>query len=128
MFFLGASFVAALAVVVNASPAAAAVRDAETIWIPHILTPNRVTVWHTGHKANVTWETSDAPEVISNGAAIQLRKGSEPFDGYLAEGFDLRAGFVEVDVPYALNPDDDYLICLFGDSGNFSEEFTIRPA
>ncbi|THV03964.1 hypothetical protein K435DRAFT_774613, partial [Dendrothele bispora CBS 962.96] len=42
----------------------------------------------------------------------------------LAEGFDLRAGFVTVVVPN-VPAGDDYTITLFGDSGNISDEFSI---
>ncbi|KAL1744331.1 hypothetical protein HDZ31DRAFT_38916 [Schizophyllum fasciatum] len=124
MFFI-VSFIATLALAVQAVPVAPIARAALDVWVPHILTPNADTVWTIGEKANVTWDTSDAPERISNGAAVQLRK--EAPIGWLAEGFDLRAGFVEVTVP-EVEPDSDYSITLFGDSGNISDEFTIKAA
>ncbi|KAI5900565.1 uncharacterized protein SCHCODRAFT_02483770 [Schizophyllum commune H4-8] len=125
MFFF-VSFIATLALAVQAIPVAPVARAALDVWVPHILTPNAETVWTIGEPANVTWDTSDAPEQISNGAAVQLRKGT-PI-GWLAQDFDLRAGYVEVTVPEDLEPGNDYSITLFGDSGNISEEFTIKAA
>jgi hypothetical protein len=61
------------------------------VWVPKILTPNANTVWHHGEVCRcdydrssmltvqqtqtVTWDTSDAPTLISNGFSIRLRFG-----------------------------------------------------
>ncbi|KAL0570142.1 hypothetical protein V5O48_011820 [Marasmius crinis-equi] len=107
-------------------------RKALDVWSPKILTPNANTVWVVGTTVNVTWDTTDAPVNISNGAAVQLRKGNGPApidDPYLkpVRSFDLRTGWVEVTVPET-PAGKDYLIDLFGDSGNWSEEFEIAEA
>ena len=92
-------------------------------------------------------DTSNAPELISNGAAVRLNKAGWG-QQYLKEfrSFDLRSGSVDVVVP-DVEPGNDYsitrtslrhrvppfpwLTCLctvFGDSGNLSEEFSIVKA
>ncbi|TRM59247.1 hypothetical protein BD626DRAFT_572827 [Schizophyllum amplum] len=122
MFFFITALIAMFALAVQAMPVVPVSRGALDVWVPHILTPTTGTVWTVGTTANVTWDTSDAPERISNGAAVLLRY--IPPYATLAEGFDLRAGFVEVEVP-EVTPDTNYTITLFGDSGNISNEFTI---
>ncbi|KAF8636228.1 hypothetical protein AX17_003714 [Amanita inopinata Kibby_2008] len=42
----------------------------------------------------------------------------------LAEGFDISQGQVDIVVPQ-VDPRNDYIIVLFGDSGNRSSRFTI---
>ncbi|KAF9261186.1 hypothetical protein L218DRAFT_961661 [Marasmius fiardii PR-910] len=98
------------------------------VWSPRITSPVAGTVWVIGTTVNVTWDTSDQPTLISNGAAVLLNK-----DGYGQqylkdfETFELTAGSIEVVVP-DVEPGSDYSITLFGDSGNQSEQLTIaRP-
>ncbi|KAK7034691.1 hypothetical protein VNI00_012098 [Paramarasmius palmivorus] len=116
----------AFAAAVSASPALVK-KAALDIWSPRIISPNAATVWTVGTTVNVTWDTSDAPKDISNAPLITLNRarlvGSA---GTLApvNSFDLRAGFVEVDVPL-VPAGKDYSITLFGDSGNTSPDFTI---
>ena len=58
MFFLSSLAAVSMALAVQAGPAAReahAARDAEIIWIPHILTPNADSVWVIGQEVNVTW-------------------------------------------------------------------------
>ncbi|KAK7047793.1 hypothetical protein VNI00_006121 [Paramarasmius palmivorus] len=97
------------------------------VWSPRIISPDANTVWTVGSTVNVTWDTSDAPVLISNGAAVTLNKDrSIASEGFLApfNSFDLRAGFVEVTIP-VVPAGDDYSITLFGDSGNTSPDFKI---
>ena len=54
MFFF-VSFIATLALAVQAMPVAPVARAALDVWVPHILTPNAETVWTIGEPANVTW-------------------------------------------------------------------------
>ncbi|KAK7455108.1 hypothetical protein VKT23_010979 [Stygiomarasmius scandens] len=120
----------ALAASISGSLALAVPVKARDVFVPHIISPNSDTVWVVGKKVYVTWDTSNAPEVITKGSAVALNKGDVPIDkynhpgGYLAEDFDLRAGYVEVTVP-EVESGDDYSITLFGDSGNRSDMFTI---
>ncbi|KAL5520799.1 hypothetical protein ACEPAF_2802 [Sanghuangporus sanghuang] len=111
-----------------AAPAANIARD---IWSPKVLTPNEEVGWVIGTLANVTWDTSNPPAVISNGSRVQLVKGGIPLASGpgstsepLAEDFDLLAGFVEVTVP-DIEPGNDYQVVLFGDSGNIGPLFSI---
>ncbi|KAF9469379.1 hypothetical protein BDZ94DRAFT_1133825, partial [Collybia nuda] len=90
------------------------------VFVPPILEPTASTVWKIGQTVTVTWDTSNAPENISNGSGVIL-KGT--FD-YLAKDFDLRAGSVDLVVP-VVTP-GKYQIILLGDSGNVSPEFTIE--
>ncbi|KAH7097571.1 hypothetical protein BKA62DRAFT_716066 [Auriculariales sp. MPI-PUGE-AT-0066] len=108
------------------SVAAAPLAVARDVWVPHIEVPNADTVWTRGTTVTVEWATDDAPDNISNGAAIYLRKGNSTFLDPLATGFDLRAGQYPVELPDTLEPASDYVIVLFGDSGNWSDEFTIN--
>ncbi|KAJ2978330.1 hypothetical protein NQ176_g3876 [Zarea fungicola] len=107
----------ALAAAVSAAP--------NDVWSPRIIQPNAATVWTVGQTYNVTWDTSGAPEQISNGAAIALRNETQLIQ-YLAEfhSFSLRDGFKEIIVP-DVAAGTDYRIVLFGDSGNWSDKFAI---
>ncbi|GJE98575.1 GPI anchored serine-threonine rich family protein [Phanerochaete sordida] len=98
-----------------------------TVYVPKITSPAAGTVWTAGNTYTVTWDTSDAPESISNGSKVVLAKGgSQDYQHPLAEGFDLRAGSVEITIPAGTAAGSDYAIVLFGDSGNYSPEFTIQ--
>lgn len=101
---------------------------ARDVWSPRITSPTDGAEWVTGSTVTVTWDTSDAPELISNGAAVRLNKAGLG-QQYLKEfrSFDLRSGSVDVVVP-DVEPGNDYSITLFGDSGNLSEEFSIVKA
>lgn len=95
------------------------------VFVPRILYPRAGVVWTVGHKHNITWDTSNAPVNISNGAMVILRKAERGLPLIMAKGFDLRKGRVEVKVPWVF-PDSDYSIVLFGNSGNWSNNFTIQ--
>ncbi|KZW01617.1 hypothetical protein EXIGLDRAFT_598323, partial [Exidia glandulosa HHB12029] len=96
------------------------------VYDPQVLYPHSGTVWYLGATHNVTWNTTDAPTNISNGAMIYLRKGNKTITNHtLASGFNLRSGHQEVTVPTDITPGSDYRVVLFGDSGNFGPQFTI---
>ncbi|KAI0034035.1 hypothetical protein K488DRAFT_11326, partial [Vararia minispora EC-137] len=97
------------------------------IFSPPILSPNATTVWTVGAVETVTWDTSNAPPVISNRAGVILRRDNVNL-ATLASGFDLRAGSVDVTVPTGIEAATDYQIILLGDSGNLSPDFTIVAA
>ncbi|KAL0571365.1 hypothetical protein V5O48_010603 [Marasmius crinis-equi] len=98
-------------------------------WNPPILSPNETTVWRIGDLVNVTWDLSEIPQDLTEfTGTIQLNNEKGPLAdiGFLSEGFDLRVGFAEVDVPwYDVPPGKNYSITLFGDSGNRSPQFEI---
>ncbi|KAJ4478461.1 hypothetical protein J3R30DRAFT_3280593 [Lentinula aciculospora] len=110
---------------VSASPVSNEARMILDVWAPKIISPNATTVWAEGQQYNVTWDTSDAPVNISNGAAVRLGKDKVLTNTTLASGFDLRQGWVTITCPSDVIPGDDYSIILFGDSGDQSEQFTI---
>ncbi|TFY80914.1 hypothetical protein EWM64_g3099 [Hericium alpestre] len=96
---------------------------------PQITTPTASTVWTVGSSVTVTWDTTQIPS--SGNFTGQLILGFNEnesenlqLDNPLAQGFDLRAGKVDVTVP-DVAPKSDYIVVLMGDSGNASPEFTI---
>ncbi|KAJ3762404.1 hypothetical protein EV360DRAFT_35793 [Lentinula raphanica] len=124
--FLSA-FLFALFLVVHAHPVSLIARD---VAVPQILTPTAGDTWVIGDTQSVTWNVSSLPAQITNPVGqILLRKGELTQNGMLtlAGNFSIRAGNVSFIVP-SVTPDDDYSIVLFGDSGNFSPEFSIVSA
>ncbi|KAJ7086251.1 hypothetical protein C8R44DRAFT_721606 [Mycena epipterygia] len=111
-----------LAASVGATPVGPVPLD---VFDPPVTFPTAGTVWISKTTQKVTWDTSGAPADISNEALLLLRKGGITAPFILAEGFDLRAGTLEITVPWVLNG-SDYQLVLFGDSGNFSPVFTIQ--
>ncbi|OSC98778.1 hypothetical protein PYCCODRAFT_1396376 [Trametes coccinea BRFM310] len=100
--------------------------DKRAVFTPPVTYPHAGTVWFKGQTHNVTWDTSDAPVNITNKLGrILLRKGDTITPLILQENFDILLGRIEVTVPWVL-PDTDYSLVLFGDSGNFSPEFSIQ--
>ncbi|KAI6039332.1 hypothetical protein EDC04DRAFT_2603307 [Pisolithus marmoratus] len=103
------------------------------VFSPTITSPTDSTVWITNTKANVTWITSNIPAEKQNSTGLLLlgynSSGSENLDIYhpLASQFPLSQGWVEFVVPYNLTYRTDYIVVLFGDSGNASPQFTITP-
>ena len=80
-------------------------------------------------------DTSDVPEELQDSTSM-LKLGYDPADGAgglnehwtLAEGFPVTAGKVDFILPTDLEQRDDYVVVLFGDSGNISKHFSIVPA
>ncbi|KAF8874275.1 hypothetical protein BD779DRAFT_1678801 [Infundibulicybe gibba] len=107
----------------NASPTIQQPRD---VFTPAVLFPHTGTVWIVGQHHNVTWDTSKAPVNITNKIGmILLRKGGLTTPLILANNFSILLGRIEVQVPWVLDG-DDYQVNLFGDSGDFSDFFTIQ--
>jgi len=106
------------------SPSVLQKRDA---FVPPITYPTNTTVWNNGEMHNVTWDISQAPVNITDrfGGRIQLRAGGLTTSVVLADNFDILLGTYPVTVPWVITG-DDYQLVLFGDSGNFSPEFTIN--
>ncbi|KAF4617677.1 hypothetical protein D9613_005653 [Agrocybe pediades] len=141
MLFKGlTTLFAFLAVNVHATPLSR--RD---VIAPHITSPHEGTVWPIGTVQTVTWDTSNFPpdsqitnpigQVIlgfnsSNSLNLDfvvplfLPNRSTNHEHPLAKNFKLRDGKVNITVPN-VPPKDDYLIVLFGDSGNTSPAFAI---
>ncbi|KIJ25505.1 hypothetical protein M422DRAFT_236988 [Sphaerobolus stellatus SS14] len=102
------------------------------VFVPPIIEPNTDTVWYVGETANVldyNRDTTDTPDQISNGAAIELRNTNIYVYAprILAEGFDLYQGYQDIVVPDdgSLSTRNDWQIILFGDFENISDDFII---
>ncbi|KAG5716653.1 hypothetical protein E4T56_gene16388 [Termitomyces sp. T112] len=103
------------------------------VFSPHITSPNETTIWPVGTQQMVTWETDNIPPdsqlTDPNGIIVLGHLGPSgglnlDLDHPLAQGFKLRVGHAQVIVP-SVPPRDDYIIVLFGDSGNSSPTFAI---
>ncbi|KAI0823551.1 hypothetical protein BC628DRAFT_517081 [Trametes gibbosa] len=100
--------------------------EKRSVYTPPVLYPHAGTVWYKGQTHNVTWDVSSPPANITNRFAnLMLRKGELPTPLILAEDFDILLGRIEVTVPWVVEG-NDYIVNLFGDSGDWSEEFTIK--
>lgn len=98
------------------------------IFDPPILDPHAGTVWTSGQQATATWDTSNPPKQITDrfSSLLILRKGGiEHPDEVLAKDFDILDGNVSFIVP-EVTTGNDWSVVLFGDSGNWSEDFTIN--
>ncbi|KAF4570054.1 hypothetical protein EYR40_009040 [Pleurotus pulmonarius] len=102
------------------------------VWDPEITLPNRQTLWTRNTTVTVSWKTDNIPEGAHNqkGKVVlgwrNQKGGSEHLniEHPLATGFYLRDGYIKITVPQ-VSPRDDYIIVLFGDSGNASPNFSI---
>ncbi|TFK69536.1 hypothetical protein BDN72DRAFT_840260 [Pluteus cervinus] len=120
----------ALLTFVNAIPL-----NARDVVSPPITVPNAQTIWAVGTQQTVTWDTSNIPPdsqlTQPNGKIVLgwLSDDSEnlQIDTPLAQGFPLRAGSAQITIPN-VPPRNNYIVVLFGDSGNASPEFTIVAA
>ncbi|KAF4593547.1 hypothetical protein EYR40_008334 [Pleurotus pulmonarius] len=118
------ALVAAIASVANAAVVNVA-RAAQDVFVPHIESPKLGDVFVVGDSLTVTWDTTNAPEHITNTAgAVMLRQGEVTYPFFLARGFSILDGSVTFTVPDVI-PSDQYQFVLFGDSGNFSPPFSI---
>ncbi|KIP07806.1 hypothetical protein PHLGIDRAFT_117776 [Phlebiopsis gigantea 11061_1 CR5-6] len=103
------------------------VNQARDVWDPTMTYPTTGTVWTSGETYTVTWDTSDAPVNITgqNSGFITLRSGEFETPVLLAWDIDLRDGKADVIAPYVITS-NDYSLVLFGDSGNWGNQFTIN--
>ncbi|KAK7435195.1 hypothetical protein VKT23_019765 [Stygiomarasmius scandens] len=110
-----------------ATPVGSKKRAPLDVFVPPITSPAEGDVWVVGQQRNVTWDTSNAPTQITNPiGSIMLRQDDMTTNIVLASCFNIIIGQIEVTVPDV--PDGDYTLVLFGDSGNFSPDFTITHA
>ncbi|KAI0301171.1 hypothetical protein B0F90DRAFT_1618339, partial [Multifurca ochricompacta] len=96
---------------------------------PHITNPTRSTVWKVGDKVTVTWDNSTIPPPGNFTGQLLLgflTSDSENLDvsNPLATSFPLSSGAVQITVP-DVQFRTNYIVVLFGDSGNASPQFTI---
>ncbi|TFY50656.1 hypothetical protein EVJ58_g10949 [Rhodofomes roseus] len=110
-----------------ASVAAGDVHVARATWNPKILSPNTQTVWVRGHMYSVTWDASNPLASVTNpNGTLTLGKTGQQGVVTLSGGFPLADGSVQITVPSNIDAGTDYIITLYGDSGNTSDDFTIQ--
>ena len=106
--------------------------EARTVYAPKITYPTNKTQWTAGHKVHVAWETEHLPaEAKKTKSFIKLghvdgNSLNEHLNQTLAKNFKLGAGNVSFTLPKDLEAREDYVVVLFGDSGNASPKFTIH--
>ena len=129
------SFVASLVALAAAATSALASDEASfqkrIVFSPKIVYPTASTQWKVGQRVNVTWDVSHLPKQLKN-ATGTIRLGhigsgdsNEHLANTLANNFLLRTGNVTFTVP-KVERRDDYVVVLFGDSGNHSPKFSIH--
>ncbi|KAF9221483.1 hypothetical protein BS17DRAFT_843533 [Gyrodon lividus] len=117
---------------------------------PPITSPTAGSVWHVGDRQTVTWSTAGLPSNPTNPngmlvlgynynnsenlmlgkPTLKITEADRPdmlmyqLDSPLATNLDYAAGQAEITVPNVPTR-SDYIVVLFGDSGNASPEFTI---
>ncbi|KAI5834387.1 hypothetical protein K523DRAFT_230639 [Schizophyllum commune Tattone D] len=114
------------------APLAAVQLTGRDVVAPPITSPNASTTWNVGETVTVTWDTSDLPpesQITNKEGKIVLGYQTEDsmhlqYDNPLAQGFSITLGSYDVTVP-DVEERSDYIIVLFGDSGNSSPKFTI---
>ncbi|KAF5314865.1 hypothetical protein D9619_007407 [Psilocybe cf. subviscida] len=99
---------------------------------PPITSPKQADAWPMGSHQVVTWNTSSIPSSHANMTGLlllgYLEDGSEhlDIDNPLASSFPIGAGHVNVVMPKNVEVRDNYILVLFGDSGNKSPTFRIQ--
>ncbi|OBZ68973.1 hypothetical protein A0H81_11316 [Grifola frondosa] len=123
-----AAFAAVASTAVHATPVDEPVQN--VVFSPPITAPTAGMTWPIGSEQVVTWDTSVVPAGSENQTGLlllgYLEDNSEHLDIQhpLANNFPISAGSVQVLVPNVTTR-NDYIVVLFGDSGNISPEFTI---
>ncbi|KAJ3994618.1 hypothetical protein F5050DRAFT_1575286 [Lentinula boryana] len=105
------------------------------VYDPPITSPAASTVWEVGQTVTVTWDTTNLPpasQLTDPNGTVVLGYMASPtdsehlmIDSPLAQDFPLSDGKVSFTVPSVVTR-TDYIIALFGDSGNISPTFTIQ--
>ncbi|EAU85842.2 hypothetical protein CC1G_05059 [Coprinopsis cinerea okayama7 len=104
------------------------------VYSPRITHPTSGSVWKAGRNATVTWDLSDMPRNVTNPYGTLILGYISDDDQYnehldlrhpLALKFDIRHGNVTFRVP-KVSSRADYVVILFGDSGNRSPKFSIK--
>ncbi|KAG2060625.1 hypothetical protein BDR06DRAFT_993358 [Suillus hirtellus] len=97
---------------------------------PPITSPTADTVWQVGEKQLVTWSTDDLSPNVTNPVGMlvlgYMYNNSENLmlSSPLATNINYTDGQALITVP-DVETREDYIVVLFGDSGNASPEFTI---
>ncbi|PCH40207.1 hypothetical protein WOLCODRAFT_68060 [Wolfiporia cocos MD-104 SS10] len=105
-------------------------QEGNIFWSADITSPTFLTTWKVGSNVSVTWDASKVPQTRQNASGMILlgyqTKDSENLDVQtpLASGFPIVDGQVTLTVPNVTER-HDYIVVLFGDSGNASPIFSI---
>ncbi|KZT11949.1 uncharacterized protein LAESUDRAFT_733847 [Laetiporus sulphureus 93-53] len=106
---------------------------ADVVISPDITSPTLLTVWTVGSTQTITWDVSKVPQTGANATGLVLLGYSEDksenldIQSPLATQFLIGDGQVDITVPNVTTR-NDYIVVLFGDSGNASPTFTITSA
>ncbi|GJE96383.1 hypothetical protein PsYK624_125790 [Phanerochaete sordida] len=112
----------AVAQIVSAAPT----NSARDVWDPKVTFPTSGSVLQSGQTYTVTWDLSEKPAEVTNPIGhITLNFANIGTPVILAKGFQLTDGHADITIPDVYTQ-SDYSITLFGDSGNWSEEFEIQ--
>ncbi|WFD28840.1 hypothetical protein MNAN1_003855 [Malassezia nana] len=128
---LAALAFAVASAVASAVPGNEASLQKRIVYSPKIVYPTAGTQWKVGDHVNVTWDVSRLPPQLKNATGtirlghIEGNDSNEHLADTLADEFLLRTGNVTFSVP-KVDPRDDYVVVLFGDSGNHSPKFSIH--
>lgn len=104
------------------------------VYNPTITSPSGGESFAAGSKTTLTWSLDGLPEQLKD-SHVEVRLGyapSENDEGYHEKWslgqFPITDGKAHVTLPSDLNPREDYLFVLLGDSGNFSKQFKVTTA
>ncbi|KAI8146392.1 hypothetical protein BJV82DRAFT_554400 [Fennellomyces sp. T-0311] len=103
------------------------------VWNAPITIPNENTIWTAGKSYIVKWNTTTHDgQKIPDGVSGMIKLGyvedgslDEHLYWDLAKDFPLNSGEQAICLPDGLEPKDNYIIVLMGNSGNASPKFTI---
>ena len=131
--------------------ATAAPLQSRIVYTPKITYPHKGVEWTAGEKAHVSWNSKGIPDQKNLTGTVRLGHRSKKSEGehlctslpltlcerhtdmflpatVLAKDFPLGSGNVSFTLPHNITERHDYIVVLFGDSGNSSPEFTINAA
>ncbi|KAG7088277.1 hypothetical protein E1B28_012290 [Marasmius oreades] len=101
------------------------------VFNPNITVPDANTAWAVGTTQTVKWDATGLPDESLKGMVVLGHiEGDDDnehlmLDPPLAKGFLLRDGAVTITIPDVPSR-SDYVVVVFGDSGNASPKFTIN--
>ncbi|KAJ7288152.1 hypothetical protein C8J57DRAFT_1706653 [Mycena rebaudengoi] len=137
MIFTTVLSLLALAVVSSGSPMRPIQPHQLEVISPAIIWPAADVKWAPGSTHNVTWNTSMVPEKFCNNTGTLLLGYITPatkttpysenlnISHPLATGFRMGTGHTAVTIPKDTRCRANYVVVLFGDSGNISPQFSI---
>ncbi|GLB45469.1 putative ser-Thr-rich glycosyl-phosphatidyl-inositol-anchored membrane family protein [Lyophyllum shimeji] len=106
-----------------------------TVYNPEITSPTAGTTWTIGSQVTVTWDVSGIPQDHRTAKSRVVLGWIEPgelnehldLEHPLAQDFPVGQGQASFVVP-EVQPRDNYVVVVFGDSGNHSPPFSIRAS